>query len=300
MVPCVCARVFGGLGNQCFIYAAARALADRVHGALTLDPTVLALDRVYHRPFLLSELHVRAERIVDKVSLWKLHLRRLHVRIQARLPWRSQRWLFERTPPFFQPEVVRWRGASATLDGYWQSERYFQDASEAIGADLRPRLTPDFEATEMGRHIAATDHSVFLHVRSYREVPGRQDGSFAAPPAYFRNAVARIRTEVPEAHFFLFSDEPDWAKERLALPPDIPCTAVTPDGNSAESPLYDFHLMTLCRHGIVANSSFSWWAAWVGEQRRRRKNEPGLILRPWGFCNNADYYPDRWHAVARS
>jgi len=66
-----------------------------------------------------------------------------------------------------------------------------------------------------------------------------------------------------------------------------------------QSPVVDFHLMSLCRHAIVANSSFSWWAAWLGEQRRKFGNRPGLVCRPLEPSSNADYYPARWHGVQR-
>jgi len=199
--PAITARVYGGLGNQCFIYAAARAMADRVKGLLTIDPTVLTLDKDYRRPFLLPEFHIRASHTVGKAALWKLQLRRLHVRVQPYFPWGGDRWLFERTPARFQPEILGWQGVRATLDGYWQSERYFCDDTEAIAADLVPRAARELLATQMAGLIAATEHSVALHVRSYREVPGRQDGSFALPARYFRNAVARMRSQVPRPAF---------------------------------------------------------------------------------------------------
>lgn len=289
--------MYGGLGNQCFIYATARALADRVHGSLRLDPTVLAFDKVYQRPFLLPEFQIRASDIVRKVSAWKLHLRRLHVRVQPRLPWRSNRWLFERTPARFQPEVVNWQGSRATLDGYWQTERYFEDAAAAICQDLTPREAAEFEASEVAARVRAAEHSVFLHVRSYREVPGRQDGSFALTAAYFRNAVEWMRSRLPNPVFFLFSDDPAWALERLPFLAHVACSVVPAAPAALAAPLSDFHVMTLCRHAIVANSSFSWWAAWLGEQRRLRSGLSGEIVRPAGHSPNPDYYPPRWHPV---
>ncbi|MFA4943133.1 MAG: alpha-1,2-fucosyltransferase [Lentisphaeria bacterium] len=297
--PHITARVYGGLGNQCFIYAAARALADRTGGQLILDPTVLALDRVYRRPYLLPEFFIRADHIVTSANLLKLHFRRLHVRLQPRLPWRSRRWLFEQNPPSYQAEIANWHGTRATLDGFWQSERYFADDAGAIAADLTPRRTREFDEHPAARQIKNAAHPAFLHVRSYREVPGKQDGSFALPMSYFQNAVACIRGQVPQAHFFLFSDAPDWVRQRLRLPDGTSCTYVTPSGDATLSPLLDFHLMTLCRHAIVANSSFSWWAGWLGEQRWRRRGTAGLILRPAGHCMNVDYFPTRWQGVER-
>ncbi len=293
-------RVYGGLGNQCFIYAAARALADRSGSQLVLDPTILALDRVYRRPYLLPHFKIRVDRTIHATNLLKLHLRRLHVRIQPHVPWRSRRWLFERKPLHFQPEIAGWVGRKGTLDGFWQSERYFEDKATVIADDLTVRQTTECEASPIARQVINAEHAVFLHVRSYREVPGRQDGSFALPMTYFRNAVTLIRSQVPQAHFFLFSDDPEWVQQRLVLPDGVSCTPVTSESSAVTAPLSDFHLMTLCRHAIVANSSFSWWGAWLGEQRRWRRGCPGMIIRPSGPCTNADYYPARWQTVDRS
>ena len=299
--PTITARVYGGLGNQCFIYAAARAMADRAHGLLVLDPTILTLDKVYRRPLHLSEFNIRASHIVrGRAAFWKLYTRRMHMRLRQRLPWQSSRWIFERPQPRFQPEMLGWRGTQVVIDGYWQTEKYFDDVVGSIATDLVPLSAEKLERSPMAAHIAACANSVFLHVRSYREVPGRQDGSFALPASYFQNAVALVRSHIPDAHFFIFSDDIDWAGRRLKLAPDIPCTAVLHDTANAPSPLLDFHLMTLCRHAIVANSSFSWWPAWLGEQRRHGQDPPALIVRPAGACPNADYYPGRWKTVGLS
>lgn len=300
--PNIIARVYGGLGNQCFIYATARALADRIRGSLILDPTFLLIDKTYNRPFLLSEFNVRVDRIMMEPFFWELNLRRVHALLQPLLPWQITRWFFEKSPLRFQPEVASWHGQrrTITLDGYWQTERYFEDAAAALAADLLPHQFRKFETLPIAHAILASEQAVFLHIRSYREVPGRQDGSFALPLSYFRNAVDWMRREIPSAHFFVFSDDLDWAVNRFISSLNIPFTPVVPLAGAEGSPLFDFHLMSLCRHAIVANSSFSWWAAWLGEQRRRRENCSGLILRPMESFTNADYWPMRWPGVQYS
>jgi len=296
--PCITARVYGGLGNQCFIYSTARALADRCGARLMLDPSMLALDTVYRRPYLLSQFSIRVDGMAAGASLEMLRLRRLHTHLRRTLGWRADRWLFETVPPRFLPDVVTWRGKTGTLDGYWQDERYFLDDAFALFDDLMPMDVPSLARTPLALQINDSEHSVAIHVRSYREVPGRQDGSFALPMSYFQNAIAWIRSVAPGAHFFLFSDDPQWVSERLVVPPGTHWTVVDHADSGCASPMLDFYLMTLCRHAIVANSSFSWWGAWLGEQHRRRSSAvESCIVCPAAPTANPDFYPARWLRV---
>lgn len=296
------ARVYGGLGNQCFIYAAGRALADRVGGELVLDVSPFQADATYRRRLVLKEFGIRAGLCGEGRSRWRATLGQMSGRFRGSVPWLGRRWLVERVPRKFQPEVALWRGISTTLDGYWQSERYFADCRAAIAADLVVREARALESMPIVRRIRGCEHAVFVHVRSYREVPGREDGSFSLPQRYYCHAVARVRSLLPQAEVFVFSDDPAWARERLGSALGAHCSLVGREAGESfvGGPLVDFHLMTLCRHAIVANSTFSWWAAWLGEQRRTLAGQGGVIMRPAAVPTNEDYYPARWESVGCS
>jgi hypothetical protein len=109
---------------------------------------------------------------------------------------------------------------------------------------------------------------------------------------YYARCIARMAEHCREPHFFVFSDEPDWARENLPL--DGPATFV--DHNGPERDYEDLRLMSLCRHFIIANSSFSWWAAWLS------RNPEKLVLAPgrWAAVddmNRDGLVPASWHRM---
>jgi hypothetical protein len=296
MVPIITTQIKGGLGNQLFIYAQARAMADRVNGVLIIDPSLFSIDKVYKRTFLLDKFSIRANQILLQKNDLKLILSRIRSKLFRNNRLITGRWLYEPEPAVFLPDIITWNGTKAKLNGFWQSEEYFKDDSLQILKDLTPLGGDSIEQSVLGHKIIMTENSVFLHIRSYREVPGRKDGSFALPITYFKNAIAATERLVPNPHFFLFSDDHEWVSERLNLPENLQLTVVDKNKSISDSPINDFHLMSLCRHGIVANSSFSWWSGWLCEQRNLLKGRKSLIICPANVAN-LNYYPKRWQKI---
>ena len=190
-------------------------------------------------------------------------------------------------------------GEKIILDGYWQSERYFIENMRRIVRDLMIKERKLYDCDPLAGRIRSEEHSVFLHIRSYREVPGRGDGSAALPVSYFQNALAFIRGHLNrKVAVFVFSDDVDWALSQLHFPPELNPVFVNHTGDDSEgNTLRDFHLMRLCKHGIVANSSFSWWAGWLGEQDALLRGERPIRVRVNMRCMNDDYWPYRWVEV---
>ena len=124
------------------------------------------------------------------------------------------------------------------------------------------------------RSLPTTDpRSVAVHVRrgDYLEIPVFQ----VCDSHYYRNSMNQMREHLPGARFFIFSDDPDWCRGEFR---DAD-TEVIDSGEAAANPLHDLHLMSLASHHIIANSSYSWWAAWLGD-----KPDQHVIM------------PDRWYA----
>lgn len=285
------------MGNQCFIYAAARALSLRADAELILNVDKLRAD-AFGRKFSLgpfvgvpqplpaSPAPVRGAAILLNAALW-----RLGVETRTR-PCESR-------PVRFRPFPTDWRGRLVVRNGYWQSERYFDDCRGQILRDFRLKDDSWLGADAMARRIAATENSVFLHVRTYKEVPGREDGRFAARMSgYYRNALRHLAEHLPSATVFVFSDDVAMAR-RNVLTEDalrgVPFDFVYADDGGGQ--LRDFTLMRMCRHGIMADSSFSWWAGWLGEQERLARGESAMRLHVDRSDLNDDYWPDRWTAV---
>ena len=183
--------------------------------------------------------------------------------------------------PTYEPGLGGRVGDGAAIAGYWQDERYFLGLRRELLAAFRPRsLTGRAVAT--ARLIGAEGgRSVALSVRrgkDYREL------GFVLPTRYYELGCAMVAGAVADPCLFVFSDEPEWCAGNLRLPP-YRMHVVAPreePGTECE----DLWLMSLCRHGVLANSSFSWWGAWLNP-------DPGVMAVP-GFPNPA---PPGWTPV---
>jgi len=256
----VIVRMMGGLGNQLFQYAAGRTLALATGRGLLLDTSAYREDRL--RAYQLDRFAIAA-RPLRRGDVPFFRLRRS--RLGAILPRRSRveivRERFPARVPVW-PERGRVSDAGTPyLIGYWQSERYFAAAADTIRRELRLRKPADRANAATLESITGCD-AVALHVRR---------GDYVSNPAatayhglcgldYYQAAIRRLCESVAQPHFFVFSDDLDWVRENLDT--GHPTTWV---GDNADTPWEDLRLMAACRHFIVANSSFSWWGAWLGE-----------------------------------
>lgn len=286
----IVSRLQGGLGNQMFQYAAGRALALRVGAELKLD--VASYERSTLRSYALGPFPIRAG-IAGRCEVERLTRTPRPVRIARRLLGRERRppRTHVREPDLtFHPEILDLPDG-VYLDGYWQSEHYFADAADVIRAELRP---PE-PATGRGRELAAAidnaADSISLHVRrgDYVSSPVARETLGPCSVDYYRRAVERLAERLAEPAVFVFSDEPEWARTNLELP--VPATVVDHDGGGSAQE--DLALMSRCRHHVIANSSFSWWGAWLGQRTG------GTVIAPARWfaredLSSRDLVPERW------
>ncbi len=293
-------RLSGGIGNQLFQYAAGRSLASRLGTALVLDSSWIrgrhgglpgAVRRYELACFDLDARLVRAERVARlpprtrvgfKLRPWLPSLGRptLHVLIEE-----------ARTEPdarfFSAPD-------DTYLNGLWHSERYFEAHADEVRARLA--FVPPLEGTnaELARRIEAAV-SVALHVRrgDYVTEPETRAVAGVLDERWYRRALDVVAARAGDAEVFVFSDEPEWCRANLDL--GRPATFVT--GNAGPAAFEDLRLMSRCRHHVIANSTFSWWGAWLGER-------PGSVVvapEPWRLDGSGGYVvPERWHRLERA
>lgn len=281
-------RLIGGLGNQLFQYAVGRAVATRTNTSLLLDASGFANYEL--RRYELEGFNIRTELASDA------QLARVGVTAgeTASLLERIKRRLFLNSAPKLSLQAPILREASFTydarveqvqaplyLDGYWQSERYFS----AIRAQLLQEITlkSDWGAGNQdmfGQIQTAGPSAVSLHVRRGDYVTNAHTASYHGVCSldYYRAAVAYIAERVVAPHFFIFSDDHDWVRENLQT--GFPSTFVSV--NSADNGIYDMMLMKSCRHHIIANSSFSWWGAWLNPSTEK------LVVAPQQWFKEAD------------
>jgi hypothetical protein len=150
-----------------------------------------------------------------------------------------------------------------TLIGYWQDEAYFSKHEKTIRRELTPPAPADVPNLELGSLFAATD-TVFLHVR-------RVDYRSRLTRDYYQSAIAAAHANIRCPRFAVFGDDLKWPRETL----DFMGAPVHMVEHNPHNEIADLWLMTRCRHAIIANSSFSWWGAWLGAEATG-----GFVLSP--------------------
>lgn len=252
----IVSRIIGGLGNQMFQYAAGRALALRRDVDFRID----------RRAFFDYKTHAFG------IACFQAELNDAPPKLLPNPPaeGRIQRLLrkFMPTPLkvyversfTFDPDVLALPD-NTYLDGYWQTENYFSDFADAIRADFTVRHAPS-EANLRWLEQIASKHSVSLHIRrgDYVSNPSAAAVHGTCDLSYYERAVAHIRTATGlDPVLYVFSDDLDWVAANLKLPYQVNLMR----DNDATTNYEDLRLMTACRHHIIANSSFSWWGAWL-------------------------------------
>jgi hypothetical protein len=292
--------IAGGLGNQLFQYATARRLALQSDVPLTLDHLSGFPRDFYKRRYLLDRFAIHADTIAPRSSYlsYRARLRRkLQVQINQRRDFADRTYVRERDSRF-EPRLLDLRVTRPIyLEGYWQYEPYFRDIRETLCEELTLRGEHDAENLAFAARIRSVE-AVCLHVRRLHGVPNSQDArpvmdptwKHYIDPSYFEKAIALMAQRVANPHFFVFADYPDWAREHIRAP--HPLEFVTHNG--ADRDYEDFWLMSLCRHFIVANSTFSWWAAWLGQDPRKIVIAPKDSIGPDQVLKSA---PDSWLLV---
>lgn len=259
----------GGLGNQMFQYAAGLALAERNHTELLLD-TVFLNDRWPRREFTYRVFDLDIFGLNPRVTFFSKASKKLPIPglwlgldlvfMEGREALGIQKIIKEREEHAFDSEILQIKD-SVVLWGRWQNAEYFAEVENELREAFRFRHPLKGEAQEIGLQIESSK-SISLHVR-------RGDfGAFGSVVslmgdtnlAYYAEAADYIGSRVESPHFFVFSDDIDWCRKNLKI--NFPITYVPQE---AAGPKAAFHLelMSRCKHNIIANSTFSWWGAWL-------------------------------------
>jgi len=286
-------ELFGGLGNQMFQYAAGRDLAHRRGDILVLDTLILESARIPGTPrqFALSRFNIKAVRMrTEEIVLMKVQNGVIYTIVDL-----GNRRFTRITPPTNVRNVA--------LIGWWQSESHFKESAGLLREDFTFTTVPSSPSVlENVQRIKETE-SVCVHVRrtDYLTGTGARMGFVGLP--YYENALALMSGKIANAHFFVFSDDIEWCKANLRF--DAPLVFVDSDADNAESTYGDLYLMSSCKHYIMANSSFSWWAAWLGRHAHKIVIAPAAwyaderrhVRRRENAWSSVDLVPAEWIRV---
>lgn len=321
-------QLAGGLGNQMFQYALYLELEalgkevkiDDVSGFVQdaqRKPALAPFGIIYGRPAKKEQ-----EKMLD-ASMLPWH------RVRRKLFGRQKKSYFEGSKLFI-PEVLTWD--DIYLEGYWQSEKYFQDVREKVREAYRTdRLTAHLQSVgmwgavngrphEAGNGSGITDRlctddsrkdgygdivweksaaqyldeinstcSVSVHVRRGDYLKPENQTLFGGicTEAYYREGMRLMRERFPGCSFYLFCNDKDWARETYAGQEnitlvDLPCSGEGLTEKDMDIDYAEFVLMSRCKHNILANSSFSWWASYLNP------NPDKYVLAPDRWLNNVD------------
>lgn len=279
----IAVRLIGGLGNQMFQYAAGRALAERLGTELLLDTREFEHYSLYNYGLHKFAIDIPAAS-PEELARWPSWIRR-GSRLLRKIGIHT-RWYSEIK---FQYDTA-WESIpdGTMIDGYFQSERYFADITELLRREFVP-VTPLSQQNAYYAELARGCESVMIHVRRGDYVTNikalKTHGVCTVD--YFEASVAYMRERLENPRFFVFSNDMEWAQKNLKLGDD----AVFVTGNEQASEI-DIHLMAQCRHHIIANSTFSWWGAWLNSSASK------IVIAPkcWfaKSINTRDLIPLHW------
>jgi hypothetical protein len=286
-------RLKGGLGNQMFQYAAGKNSAQRLGVLLALDLSFLKQEPKAwaKRDFELDVFQLKPNFTpADEVAAFlKLKEKRLYRVLKRKLPGLFSRNCFVEKSTRFDPAFLDLKD-NTLLDGFWQSERYFKENESAIRADFTFRNIPEGRNAELATEI--TDKlSIGIHVRrgDYVKDPVTNAYHGVCSTDYYLKALSVLTARYPDLHCFVFSDDAGWVKKNLTFLPNMTCVS----HNTGKDSYLDMQLMSLCRHQVIANSSFSWWAAWLNTNKAKTVIAPEKWYAKPG-AEAPDIYPESW------
>lgn len=271
--------LMGGLGNQLFQYAFGTGLAERTGRKVRYDRSRVDADgqRSYGLGAFALSIATQHRDAIQFLSGYG------NVRGEHTFA--------------FDPSV--WdRDAGNTFLGYWQSEKYFGDKEKLM--DRFAILSKPSSICEVVSSLIMSmgSDSCMLHVRRGDYLTPHNQGYHGAPGAeYYNEAIRRVRAVSPNAHFFVFSDDPAWCKT-VYNGKDFTVVDCNKPGNGSApgQEHWDLWLMSLCWHAIIANSSFSWWGAWFGDNTEKKPQRIVLAPSRWFVAqlDTKDLIPERW------
>lgn len=287
----IAVQLSGGLGNQMFEYALYLKLKSlgrdvkiddfTCYGAgqrsLQLGIFGIGCDDGVKSDVTLVSQNLRYSRLTrqEYIDLTDSDLR-LHHKIRRKLTGRKN-FSYQEYSMNFDPEILK--REPALFLGCFQTEKYFADIKEQVRETYRFRNLTLSE--EMKRYEAQIEGgmAVSVHIRRGDYLDPKYSALYTGicDDAYYEKAIARMKELVPDAKFFFFSNDTAWVKEHYNGP-----DYVMVEGNDEEAGFADMYLMSKCRHNIIANSSFSWWGAWLNDDPHKR------VIAPKRWLNKLD------------
>lgn len=289
--------LIGGLGNQMFQYALGRSLADKKNSPLRLDTSWFEdIENINtKRQYELGCYPITAEAIdgsdLNIMQSGQAVARKSFIKkiFKNQAP---SLLIYTEPDASFHPEVLNLPD-NVYLKGYWQNERYFMDIRPRLLREFTPNMITDYTRRTANR--IQRRPSVSLHVRRGDYVNNPLTNKFhgLTPVEYYMQALEYVRKKLADPQLFVFSDDIKWCKSNLPFAK----AAEFITGNPPERACEDLYLMSLCDSNIIANSSFSWWGAWLNENRNKTVVAPKSWFQDKAASKAMQIVPKNWHRI---
>ncbi len=287
----VCA-VLGGIGNQMFQFAAAKALALKHSAKLFLDLRGFdnyTLHNGYEleRVFGIDAMGVTSEQLRADLGVFTTPVALKILRRPIFSALRPRSLAIE--PTFEYWAKLEELALPVYMMGYWQSDRYFSLVAPVIRDTFRFQLPLEGLNADIAQEILGCN-SVAIHVRRGDYISHKKTSQImnCCSMDYYKRAISHIQSTVSQPVFFIFSDDPDWATASFMF---LDRKTII-SHNKSENSYIDMQLMSCCQHQVIANSTFSWWAAWLNEYPEKQVIAPAQ----WYASHDSpkDLYPRSW------
>ena len=281
-------EINGGLGNQLFQYAAGLALSNKHNTPLKVNTNFNSLDT--SRSLALTHFNIDVNQ-ADQSEINHLYpSSSLNRKIQSILP--TSRKSFYKEQKFSFQSNFSQLSSSVYLKGYWQSERYFSSIDQIIKEKyiLDPACYKN--ASDFIQYLPSHE-SVSIHVRKGDYLKAPYNAYYAElNNEYYQKATAFLKQICPNLKVYIFTDDPSWVKQNLDL--GLPFELAS--GNATNSMFEDFQAMRSCKYHVIANSSFSWWTAWLSAHPDKKVVAPNHWFKN-SQQDTVDLIPKSWNIL---
>lgn len=289
-------KLQGGLGNQLFQYAFGLSVSKKLNAALYFDLSFYKqnhglVPRAFALDIFTGGVNIASHNLVSSFltpGLVQKILNKTGI---------SKKSIYRENSLRFNNDVFNVK-PTAYFEGFWQSEQYFGDIEQAVRHAFTFKAPLNPQSQTIANKLAGEAGSVSVHIRRGDYVISKTTSELhgICNESYYKSAITLIKEKVSHPRFYFFSDDPEWVKQQL-LPATDNATLI--NHNTDTDSWQDMALMSKCKHHIIANSSFSWWGAWLNPGNQK------IVIAPRNWFNNetayfdaTDLVPDGWIRLA--
>jgi len=285
----VISTITSGLGNQLFQYAFARRKAIEKNSLLYFDLRFYqsAYSKKSSRSFKLDKFNIQYKHISKPIEYL--------IKFSKLLPQQSLRPILATVKEHFyhyDSTAAEEKALIVNLRGYWHSEKYFIKVQNIIRTELTFNVPHNSTFEDFKKRINASPNSVSIHIRrgDYVHHPEFSKTFGFIGIEYYKRAIQFILMKYRDSDFYVFTDDPEWVNNNFLN--YINFTLVVNTGHDAD--INDLHLMSLCSHNIIANSSFSWWGGWLNNNPNKLVIAPESWFKNQPTWDTKDLLPESW------